>query len=120
MGLSLLAAGAGIGVAYRMYRLYPSWPGLLVARFGRLYRVLYNKYYVDEIYTALVVWPLKAVSFMLWKVVDVVLVDGSLIGLGRVVAAGGAILRRLQSGTVQAYAVLMMLGVVAILYYLVR
>jgi len=120
MAVSLSAAAAGIGIAYRMYRLYPSWPALLVARFGRVYRVLYNKYYVDEIYAAVIVWPLKAVSFVFWKIVDVVLVDGSLVGLGRIVAGGGSILRRLQTGIVQSYAVLMMLGVVAILYYLIR
>jgi NADH-quinone oxidoreductase subunit L len=120
MVVSLAAAGLGIGIAYRMYRLYPSWPAILVARFGRAYRILYNKYYVDEIYTALVVWPLKAVAHAFWKVVDAVLVDGSLVGLGRIVAGGGAILRRLQTGVVQTYAVLMMIGVVAVLYYLMR
>jgi NADH-quinone oxidoreductase subunit L len=120
MLVSLLAAGAGIGIAFRMYVFYPSWPGLMTARFGALHRLLSNKYYVDEAYTILVIWPVKVVSHLFWKIVDVVVVDGSLVGLGRVVAAGGAVLRRLQSGSVQAYAVLMILGAVVLLYVLLR
>jgi NADH-quinone oxidoreductase subunit L len=82
--------------------------------------VLLNKYYVDEIYDAAVVQPIRIISEDgLWKGVDTGVIDRAVNGVGRTVAGGGDVLRHLQTGSVRAYAASLFLGVVLILgYYL--
>jgi NADH-quinone oxidoreductase subunit L len=77
---------------------------------------------VDEIYDATVVQPVRIVSEEgLWKIVDVRVIDGSVLGIGRIVTGWSELLRRLQTGSVRAYAASLFFGVVAILgYYLWR
>jgi NADH-quinone oxidoreductase subunit L len=91
-------------------------------RFSGLYRVLLNKYYVDEIYDAVVVQPIRIVSeSALWKVIDARVIDGAVNGVGESVAGLAELLRRMQTGSVRAYAASVFLGVVMILgYYLWR
>ena len=87
-----------------------------------LHRLLLNKYYVDEIYDATVVKPIKVVSTEgLWRGFDVKVVDGAVNGTAAIVDGGAAVLRRLQSGSVRTYAGSVLVGVVVILgYYLWR
>ncbi len=94
----------------------------MAARFSGLHRLLLNKYYVDEIYDAAVVQPIKIVSEdALWKVVDARVIDGAVNGVGETVGGLGELLRRLQSGSVRTYAASLFFGVVLILgYYLWR
>ena len=84
--------------------------------------MLLNKYYVDEIYDAAIVQPIRIVSEdALWKVVDVRVIDAAVNGVGESVAGGGERLRRVQSGSVRTYAASLFFGVVLILgYYLWR
>jgi NADH-quinone oxidoreductase subunit L len=84
--------------------------------------LLLNKYYVDEIYDAAIVEPVRIGSQEgLWRGLDVQVVDGAVNGTGALVAAGASVLRRLQTGSVRAYAGSMFVGVVVILgYYLWR
>ena len=92
----------------------------MAERFASLHRLLLNKYYVDELYDAAVVRPVEGASREgLWKVVDVKLIDGAVNGAATVVGAGAWVLRRLQTGSVRAYAGSLFLGAVLILgYYL--
>jgi NADH-quinone oxidoreductase subunit L len=91
-------------------------------RFRAIYRILLNKYYVDEIYDATIVQPVRIVSEdALWKRIDVGLIDGAVNGVGEAVGGMSDLLRRLQNGSVRMYAASLFLGVVAILgYYLWR
>ena len=81
-----------------------------------------NKYYVDELYDAVIVQPIKRVSAgVLWRGVDAGLIDGTVNGVGLVVRGWSAVLRRLQTGSVRAYAMSFSAGVVVIVgYYLWR
>jgi NADH-quinone oxidoreductase subunit L len=90
------------------------------ARFSGLHRLLEHKYYVDEIYDAAVVRPIRIVSEDgLWKGVDMRVIDGSVNGVGAVVDTSAEVLRRAQTGSVRVYAASLFLGVVLILgYYL--
>ena len=84
--------------------------------------LLLNKYYVDEVYDATIVQPIKVVSTEgLWRGFDVKIVDGAVNGAGYFVSGVSIVLRLLQNGSVKTYAASMFVGVVAILaYYLWR
>src|SRR5262245_48438636 len=118
MGLSVLVALAGIGVATSIYLRRPGTAAALATRFSGLHTLLLNKYYVDEIYNAVIVQPIKSISTgVLWRGVDAGLIDGTVNAVGLVVRGWSAVLRRLQTGSVRAYAMSLFLGVVAIVAY---
>jgi NADH-quinone oxidoreductase subunit L len=125
-GLTLLAIGAaglGILLAWLLYERAPGVPARIAASFSGLYGLLVNKYYVDEIYDALFVRPLVALSQrVLFRGVDQGLVDGALVnGSARAVRALAADgLKYLQSGLAQSYIFLMIVGTAAIVGYLLR
>jgi NADH-quinone oxidoreductase subunit L len=116
MALSVGVAAAGIGIAaFFWFRRHDGAAGL-ARSFGGPYRVLLNKYYVDEIYDALIVQPIKRTSAgALWKGVDAGLIDGSVNGVGASVQGASQTLRQLQTGSIRTYAASLFLGVVLIL-----
>ena len=120
MGVSVVVAFVGIGIAVYFFLKNRRAADRVAAQFGALHGLLEHKYYVDEIYEAAVVQPIQIVSEQaLWKGVDVRLIDGSVNGVAETVFGGSQILRRLQTGSVRAYAASLFLGVVLILgYYL--
>ena len=122
MIVSTLVALAGIGVATLFFLRRPERADRLAASIPGLHRLLLNKYYVDEIYDAVVVQPVKRVSqTFLWRGMDAGLIDGSVNAVGHIVRGWSAVLRRLQTGSVRAYAMSLFMGVVVILgYYLWR
>ena len=94
----------------------------MARKYAGVHRLLLHKYYVDEVYDATIVKPILIGSREgLWRGLDVQVVDGAVNGTGALVAAGSSMLRRLQTGSVRAYAGSMFIGVVVILgYYLWR
>jgi NADH-quinone oxidoreductase subunit L len=122
MLVSVAAALLGIGIAFYYFLKNRQAADAMASRFSGLRTLLLNKYYVDEIYDATVVQPIRIVSTDgLWQVVDVKVIDGAVNGVGQTVTGSSALVRRLQTGSVRAYAASVFLGVVAILgYYLWR
>ncbi|HJR58748.1 MAG TPA: NADH-quinone oxidoreductase subunit L [Vicinamibacterales bacterium] len=122
MGLSAGLAFAGIGTAIYFWLRNPAAADAWSRRFGVLYRVLSNKYYVDEIYDASIVQPIKIISTGgLWKGVDAGGIDGAVNGVGFGVRTASGALRRLQTGSIRTYAASLFLGAVLVLgYYLYR
>jgi len=122
MIVSSLVALVGIGLAMFFFLRNRSAAGAVAERFSGLHRVLLNKYYIDEIYDATIVQPIRIVSEdALWKGVDVRVIDGAVNGVGETVGGMSEILRRVQTGSVRTYAASLFVGVVAILgYYLWR
>jgi NADH-quinone oxidoreductase subunit L len=94
----------------------------MAGQFAGVHRLLLGKYYVDELYDATIVQPIKKVSSgLLWRGVDAGVIDGTVNGVGLVVRGWSAVLRRLQTGSVRAYAMSFFVGVVTIVgYYLWR
>jgi NADH-quinone oxidoreductase subunit L len=122
MAVSSAVALIGIGLAAFIWLRRRDIADAMSRNFAGVYRLLLNKYYVDEVYDAAVVKPIQVASQdALWRGLDVRVVDGAVNGTGALVAAGSNLLRRLQTGSVRAYAGSMFIGVVVILgYYLWR
>jgi NADH-quinone oxidoreductase subunit L len=122
MGLSIGLAAAGIGIAFYFWLRHPGAATAMARRFGGVHRLLLNKYYVDEIYDAAIVQPIKTISTGgLWKGVDAGGIDLAVNGVGLGVRGTSSILRRLQTGSVRAYAASLFIGAVFVLgYYLWR
>ena len=122
MGVSTAIAFAGIGLAAFIWLKRRELAAGAARSMPGLHRLLLNKYYVDEVYDAGVVQPIRIVSQEgLWRGIDVNVIDGAVNGVGALVNAGASSLRRLQTGSVRTYAGSIVLGVVLILgYYLWR
>jgi len=122
MALSSGIALAGIGIAWYFWLANRKAAATVARSATPIYTLLLNKYYVDEIYNAVVVQPIKQMStLVLWKGADAALIDGTVNGVGAAVRGSSASLRRLQSGSIRAYAASLFVGVVLILgWYLLR
>jgi len=122
MLVSVVVAFAGIGVATYFFLRHRRAADAVADRFSGVHRVLANKYYVDEVYDAAVVQPIRLASEdALWKTIDVRVIDGAVNGAGETVGGMSELLRRLQTGSVRSYAASLFVGVVLILgYYLWR
>ncbi len=146
MVLSVAIAVGGIWLAYKWYIKRPEVPGKIASNFGGLYRLLYNKYYVDQIYDAMFVNRMKDLALTLgafdngvidglgvdgagWLtrftsrvsiVWDTWIVDGLVNLAARVVWVLSYPMRMLQTGRVSRYALFMLLGVLIFLGYYLR
>ena len=99
-----------------MYVVNKELPDQITSSLGGLYRVVYNKYFVDEIYDATIVNPMITGSrTVLWKGVDQGVIDGIVNGVGTQSKGIGGVLKLLQSGSIRSYATWIVLGSVAVL-----
>ena len=118
VGIMLAATGMGllgIAGAYYVYVLNPSIPERFSQRWQSLYRASLNKWYVDEAYDRTIVRFTFFAASELWKRVDVNVIDGAVNGTARAIAWGGWLLRFVQSGQAQHYALGMALGAVVLI-----
>jgi len=103
----------GLLVAWYFYIKRPDIPMKMAQSAHALYLLLLNKYYVDEIYAALIVRPLLWISTnVLWHVVDEGAIDGVVNGTATVARESGSQARKLQSGNTRSYAAWVILGAV--------
>lgn len=118
----MLAATAmgllGIAAAYYVYVMNPDLPDRLAGRWRTLYEASRNKWYIDELYDHFFVRSTLRAASVLWKRVDVDVIDGAVNGIARGIAWGGWLLRLIQSGQTQHYALAMALGLVILTAYL--
>ena len=115
MGASTLVALAGFLGAWRRYGRPAAGPALAAAPARPWQRLLADKYRIDELYDAVIVRPLGALSQFLWRWIDEILIDGIVNFSGLFVRVGGEVLRLFQTGYVQTYAFFMVLGVIVLL-----
>jgi NADH-quinone oxidoreductase subunit L len=118
--LPLAAPIIGIVFAYILYIRLPGIPFLLAWRLKPAYDLLLNKYYIDEVYNLIVTRPLFWVSNnVLNRAIDTYMIDGAAEGAGLAVQTGGQVARRAETGNVQHYAFVYLLGALGIVgYYL--
>ena len=119
MGVALAIALAGLILARRMYLIEPSLADRVVKRFSGLHRLVYNKYWIDELYDFLFVNSIVSFSRLLWKGFDDAVIDGIVNGVARLVRGGGAYLREIETGLVKDYALSILVGAVVVIGYLV-
>ncbi len=122
MGVSVAVALGGICLAYYIYmQHFDELPAKLAKMYDIHYRLVYNKYYVDEIYYYMIVLPIYHLSVFLWKVIDAFCIDGiGVNGPGWLVKKTSGGVRLVQNGYVQTYGAFMLLGLVAILYFFLQ
>jgi len=115
---AVLVAFTGWFIADLLYRQKPAQSAQLAAAVPGTYKLLANKYYVDEVYGATVVKPLLGFSkYVLGWVVDVGLLGGLAWLLGGIAMLSGAILQRWQSGNLRSYAAWLAAGAAALLLF---
>ena len=147
MAFSVLVAFVGISLAYKFYVTSPEISARLADRWAGAHRLLLNKYYVDELYNGTIIAGTMASARKLWTfdrnvvdgavngtswltvisswfsgLTDRTVVDGLVNSVGWIVQEGSLLFRRLQTGLVQNYALLMLFGIFAFvsIYLLVR
>jgi NADH-quinone oxidoreductase subunit L len=137
MLISTIVAVSGIGLAYLMYYKKSISAEAMGQRFKPIYTLLYNKYYIDEIYDAAVIQPVYALARFLWSFdanvidglvnlqatvtiwlstvkwwIDIYIVDGIVNGLGLVTGALSSVLRLMQSGRLAHYLLVILFGLI--------
>lgn len=108
---SSVIALLGIGIGWVWFKRQPLW---------KPPELLEHKYYVDEAYNAVVVQPIKQTSTaVLWKIIDVHIIDGAVNGAGYLASMLGSAMRYLQSGLARSYVAILVLGALLIIGYFV-
>jgi len=112
-GISVLAGLIGIGLAYVTYVKHLISADHVAARFSGVYKLLKNKYYIDEIYLWLIHHIMDGMAKVLYWF-DIYIVDGVVNGLALMTRGSGKVLRRTNTGQLQTYAMVFFIAVVAI------
>jgi NADH-quinone oxidoreductase subunit L len=115
-GVAVAAATVGFLVAFWLYLRQPGKPEQLAKSMRGAYNTLLHKYYVDEIYAALIIKPLLWLSTnVLWQAVDVHAIDGTVNGIADGATGIGDGVRHTQSGNTRSYAVWVVIGAIVII-----
>lgn len=117
MGISVSLAAIAAWFAFDFYLVHPERPKAVAVWFGRLYETVFNKYWVDEIYQARIIQPIVDGSKALWAYVDVGFVDRITYFASDVVLGAGGMLRSMQNGRTQQYALYIALGLAITIYW---
>lgn len=121
MVISIGVVLVAIFIAYRFYVKNLKIPRMLAEKYKFPYRVLLNKYYVDELYAKVLVNPLLNLALFLWKQFDVLVIDGAANGIASAVKGLSSVIRRTQTGYLRNYALSLIFGATLILaYYILR
>ncbi len=119
MAVSVGVALCGVFLARLWYLRKKEMPGRIMNAVPGWYKLLFNKYYVDEVYDAAVVNPLaRGSEKVLWRGVDVGMIDWCVNALPKTIGWISGTMRRVQTGVTQNYALVFVAGVVTILVLL--
>ncbi len=117
MGLSVLLVVIAIFAARFVYNQKPEIATNLRARLSGVHQILLNKYYVDELYGATIVRPVVYFSLFLWKIVDVIFIDGLINGVATIYNDISESLRHVQTGRLRTYATVFAFGVMVLVAF---
>ncbi len=120
MLVSVAVAVLGLFFAWLLYHKKPQLPQQIADGLGSLYRAVFNKYYVDEIYAALFIKPLLLGSTnILWKGVDQGVIDAALDGSASGAREVSDSVRHMQSGNLRSYAGWIAAGAAVVIGYMI-
>ena len=118
-GISIAAAALGLFLAWLLYHARPELPDRIAESAHGLYSAVANKYWIDELYTAIFVTPLVVISrVVFWRTVDQGLIDGTLDGSADSARELSDEVRHMESGNVRSYAGWVAIGATAVIAYM--
>jgi len=116
----LLLAFSGVAVAWYLYLKQPQIPERIQERLSFIYRLLVNKYYIDDFNQKVFARGSVLIGQGLWRIGDVAIIDGVLInGTANSVGKIAGVMRRLQTGYLYHYAFAMVIGLVILVGWLI-
>jgi NADH-quinone oxidoreductase subunit L len=119
-GISVTAGLLGLFLAWLLYKQSPGLPDRIADSIHSLYSAVANKYWIDELYAAIFVTPLIAISrVVFWRTVDQGLIDGTLNGGAESARELSDDVRHMQSGNLRSYAGWIAIGAAAVIAYMV-
>ena len=111
---------AGVAASYYMYMVNPALPAAIKRTFQPIHTLLENKYYLDWFNENIIARGARALGVGLWKGGDQAVIDGALVnGSWKIVGWVAGLVRRLQTGFVFHYALVMILGIFVLMTYFV-
>jgi NADH-quinone oxidoreductase subunit L len=120
MGLSVVVAFSGLALAWLLYVKSPELPAKFAAAAGGLYKLILNKYWIDELYSAVIIGPLLAISrTVLWQTVDQKMIDGTVNESAVAARDVSQVVRQQQSGLIRSYAGWVAAGAALVVAYMV-
>jgi NADH-quinone oxidoreductase subunit L len=120
MVFSVCLGLGGLGLAWLMYVKKPELPDKIADSVTGLYNLVLNKYWIDELYGAVLIKPLVNVSrSVLWQAVDQKVIDGSVNNSATAAAEISSVVRRQQSGLIRSYAGWVAAAAAAVVAYMV-
>lgn len=117
--ISICVAFAGIFIAWVFYIKKPQIPNTIVSRFPSLHKLLFNKYYVDEMYNTAFVNPTIKGSELIYNKFDLKVIDGAVNGAASSANFFGKILSYFQTGFIKDYVLIFLIGAILFIGYLV-
>ena len=118
--LPLWLAVAGVALAYVFYMVKPSWPAAIKRTFSPIFNLLENKYYLDWINENILARGARVLGAGLWKVGDQAIIDGAMVnGSWKLVGWISGSVRKVQTGYLYHYALVMILGIFVLMTYFV-
>jgi NADH-quinone oxidoreductase subunit L len=120
MSVTVIGAVLAIWFARYVYLKNPRFAFNVSTKFKGIYNLLLNKYWVDEFYDNAIIKPIERGSDrILWKFTDVAIIDGIVNGLASLINLISGKIRKIQTGVVQLYAVVMILGIAIALFWII-
>jgi NADH-quinone oxidoreductase subunit L len=120
MSVTVIGAAFAIYFARYVYLKNPRFALNTSQKFKGFYNLLLNKYFVDELYNAVVVNPIaRGSDKFLWRFTDITVIDGIVNGTASIINYISGKIRKIQTGVTQFYAVVMMLGIIIALFWII-
>ncbi len=120
MIISVVAAVSAILYARFVYLKKPQVADKTASKFKGAYNVLLNKYFLDEAYEASIVNPIvKGSESILWKIADNKIIDGLINYLAKLIDIISGVIKKIQTGVAQSYALVMVLGILIALFWII-
>jgi NADH-quinone oxidoreductase subunit L len=120
MTVSVLVAAVSIFFARYIYLKSQKIAENVSKKFSGVYKTLWNKYYVDEIYDAVIVNPIVVVSKkVFWKFTDGKIIDGFIHSIAAFIDSSASMIRKFQTGIAQFYAIIMVFGIAITLFWII-